>query len=212
MLRSIRSFLDRMFRRPTGVTLQDKSRRLSEIYRRLDQATAAFKAASGLKCLTPCGQCCFSSTVEATELEMIPMAFDLIRRGTADGWYKRAEESKFEGRCVFYSSSDGYGKCCSYALRPLVCRLFGFAGNRDKYGRPRLVTCGLIKKEDPHAVELVLEKVAQGGLDVPMMSDLVMRVSSIDPAMSRESLPINTAFKKAVERISLNRKFAGESS
>lgn len=30
----------------------------------------------------------------------------------------------------------------------LICRPFGYASNRDKYGEPSLATCKIIKKED----------------------------------------------------------------
>lgn len=187
------------------------SRRVNAVYRLLDQETAAFKAASGIKCLKPCGQCCFDSTVEASELEMLPLAFDLVRLGKADEWYERAEEAGFAGICVFYNTEDASGQCRLYPFRPLVCRLFGFAGNRDKHGRPRLVTCRLIKKEDPQGAELVLDKVANGAIGIPMMSDWMMRVASVDPEMARTSFPVNRAFGKAVERVVLNRKFSEKS-
>ncbi|MEI6437793.1 MAG: YkgJ family cysteine cluster protein [Candidatus Omnitrophota bacterium] len=207
MVRALWGWFKKVVGLSTGGSLTEKTRRLKGIYRSLDKETAAFKIASGLCCVNPCGQCCINSTVEATELEMLPMAAELIRSGAAEQAYQQAEDRHFEGRCVVYSSGDLYGKCLSYEQRPLVCRLFGFAGNRDKHGRPRLVTCGLIKHSQPQQVELVLGKVAQGGLNAPMMNDWVMRLSAVDPQMARESFPINTALKKALERIWLNRKY-----
>ncbi len=208
MLSSLRSWVDRIFYSSAGETLRGKALRLNAIYRSLDKEIFRFKAASRIACPSPCGQCCVNSTVEASELEMLPMAFELVRLGKADEWYGKAEAKDFEGQCVFYSSNDLLGQCSYYAFRPLVCRLFGFAGNRDKYGRPRLVTCGRIKKEHPLGMEQVLENVASGRIVPPMMSDLVMRVSSVDPALSRESIPVNMAFKKAVERVLLGQQLS----
>ena len=207
MLSSFQSWFKRILDLSAGETLGAKARRLKEIYRSIDRETARFKAASGILCPSPCGQCCVNSNVEASELEMLPLAFELVRRGKADEWYGKAEAKNFEGQCVFYSSNDIYGQCRYYAFRPLVCRLFGYAGNRDKYGRQHLVTCARIKREHSLLIETVFEKIADDALKVPMMSDMVMRVSSVDPVMTRETLPINMAFKKAVERVSLSEKF-----
>jgi Fe-S-cluster containining protein len=119
-------------------------------------------------------------------------------------WYVRAEAQDFLGQCIFYvpSPSDKMHGCCqAYKLRPLICRLFAFAGNRDKHGHVRLVTCKVIKKALPVQAEKALSDVVSGQVSPPIMADLIMRASTLDPEMSRESLPINTAFKKAVDRL-----------
>ncbi|MBF0386733.1 MAG: YkgJ family cysteine cluster protein [Candidatus Omnitrophica bacterium] len=190
-----------------GGALWEKSQRMKAVYRSLDQATARFKSASGLNCPSPCGLCCLHSTVEASELEMLPAAFALARVGKVDEWYDRAKAGGFTGLCVFFSKEQSGGQCLFYEYRPLVCRLFGYAGNKDKHERPRLVTCRVFKEIRPVQTELVLEKVGKGTIVPPMMSDFVMRAAMVDPAMTRESYPVNLALKKALERVSINQRF-----
>jgi uncharacterized protein len=183
--------------------------KLKALFTEVNSRTRAFQKKTGLTCPERCGACCESPHIETNELEMLPLADELIRSGKASEWYALAEARNFIGQCVFFvpSSSDKASGCCQvYAWRPLICRLFAFAGNRDKHGRVRLVTCKVIKAADPDRAEKTLSDVASGQVNPPVMADLIMRASTLDPEMSRESLPINTAFKKAVERLWLHER------
>ena len=193
--------------KPDG--LEARARQLKGLYRTIDQETARLKAQTGLKCPDGCGQCCMTPGVETTELEMLPVALALDKLGQLEHWYRLAEEKEFKGPCVFYTQTNGYGGgCCSvYPHRPLICRLFGFAGNRDKRGQPRLVGCSVFKKTQPDQAEAAYEGVVSGKVKAPMMADHVMRAAAVDPSLSRDQWPINTAFRKAAERIWLNRKY-----
>jgi len=207
MFSVIRLFCQRLFSFSKADALHDKADRVTGIYRLADKSTAVFRKASSLSCPAVCGECCLNPTLEVSELEMIPLACELLRLGKVDEWYKRAQAVNFEGRCIFYTSDNGCGKCRVYPFRPLVCRLFGFSGNNDKYGRPRLVTCGRLKQVYAGGIEQVLERVANRDLKVPLMADFAMRVSSVSPDIAKNSVPINMAFRKAVERVELNQKF-----
>jgi Fe-S-cluster containining protein len=181
-----------------------KVEKLKALFAEVNDRTRSFQKKTGLTCPERCGACCQSPHIETTELEMLPLADELIHNGKANEWYALAEGQDFLGQCVFYvsSPSDQMNGCCqAYALRPLICRLFAFAGNRDKHGHVRLVTCKVIKKVMPVLAEKALSDVVAGKVVPPVMADLIMRASTLDPEMSRESLPINTAFKRAVERL-----------
>lgn len=138
------------------------------------------------------------------------MAANLVRFGLADLYYQAADKLDFGGRCVFYEPEAGHpgrGRCSRYELRPLICRLFAFSGNTDKNGRPRLIVCGKIKDADPQHSQKAVELVAYGEVRPPIMSEYVMKAAAIDPQLAREQLPINLAFKRAVDRVWLNQKF-----
>jgi Fe-S-cluster containining protein len=186
-----------------------KVRKLRALFREVDARIRTFQQKTGLLCSERCGSCCESPHIETTELEMLPLAEALIRNSQAEGWYAQAERQDFQGQCVFFTASpaDKMSGCCQvYALRPLICRLFAFGGNRDKNGRVRLVTCKVIKSARPAVAERALADVAEGKVVPPVMADLIMRASTLDPELSRESLPINTAFKNAVERLWLHER------
>ncbi|MBF0569569.1 MAG: YkgJ family cysteine cluster protein [Candidatus Omnitrophica bacterium] len=185
-------------------------RGVEKIYGEISRETGSFQKKAGLSCPGRCGHCCANSNVEATILEMLPLADALLHRGEVDRWWHKAEAQSFSGRCIFYAPDQGNendGRCEVYALRPLICRLFGYSGNRDKYGKLRLVACGVMKKGAPIATEKALQEVFSGRLAPVAMADAVMRVAALDPELARESLPINLAFKKSIERMGLYRKF-----
>ncbi|MFH2204866.1 MAG: YkgJ family cysteine cluster protein [Elusimicrobiota bacterium] len=178
-------------------------RDLLALFFKISRRTRAFQKKTGLSCRVRCGACCESPHIEATVLEMLPLAEVLIRNGEAEALCSRVEALGDDGRCVFFlpSPSDQEPGCCrAYPLRPLICRLFAFAGNRDKRGHVRLVTCRVIRKAQPVLAEKALSDVASGRIMPPILADWVMRASSIDPELSRESLPINIALRNAIER------------
>jgi uncharacterized protein len=181
-----------------------KVAKLKTLFAEVSARARSFQDRTGLACPDRCGACCESPHIETTELEMLPLADELVRAGRSNEWYALAEQQGFRGQCIFYDqtpSEELRGCCRAYKLRPLICRLFAFAGNRDKHGHVRLVTCKVIKKARPVLAEKALADVLSGKVVPMVMADLMMRASTLDPEMSRESLPINTAFKKAVERL-----------
>lgn len=90
------------------------------------------------------------------------------------------------------------GCCDYYACRPLLCRLFGFAARKDKYGRAEFSPCRVLKDTSPSAVRRALIGVASG-LDVPVYQEYHMRVATVDPSLGFRRLPMNTAIKEALE-------------
>jgi hypothetical protein len=88
----------------------------------------------------------------------------------------------------------------------LICRLFGFSANTDKYGAPRLVACTVAKAEDIDLVEKAQDDVAAGRVRAPVMSAYAMRVAAVDPSMTSELFPVNLAFKRAVDRVWVSRR------
>ena len=206
----------RVFQRYFGIlpsgSIRAKARRLRGVFGALDKEISLFRKKTSLKCPEGCGDCCATAGVETTELEMLPVALALAGRKKADDFYQRAGEQDFEGRCVFYTATEGCGGgCCAvYGQRPLICRLFGYAGNKDKHGRLRLVGCAVFKKTQPDLAEAAYEGVFSGKIRIPVMTEWVMRAAAVDPAMAREQMPINTAFKRALERVWLNNKYGSQ--
>ena len=192
---------------------RQKVKKLKALFAEVNVRTRSFQKLTGLNCPERCGACCESPHIETTELEMLPLADELVRNGKATDWYAQAEGRDFSGQCVFFVPSPSgkmRGCCQAYELRPLICRLFAFSGNRDKHGHVRLVTCKVIKKAAPVLAEKALSDVVSGQISPPVMADLMLRASTLDPDMSRESLPINTALKKALERLWLYQRLSSQ--
>ena len=192
------------------ITLDMKVKALKSLFGELDRDIERFRHKAGILCPEGCGHCCENARVETTELEMLPLAFELVNSGEAERFYNAADKLDYEGRCVFYESDPdlpGRGRCGRYELRPLICRLFAFSGNADKYGRTRLIVCGVIKDADPEGARKAIELVENGRIKPPIMAAYVMKSSLADPELSRAQLPINLALKRAVDRVWLHQKF-----
>ncbi|MCX8118341.1 MAG: YkgJ family cysteine cluster protein [Desulfobacterota bacterium] len=178
---------------------------LSELYAEMDRQTAEFRRATGLRCPPGCGQCCETQTPQVTVLEMLPAAGELFARGTADRWLERIASSGEGARCVFYEpdpSIRGNGLCQFYGFRPSVCRLFGFAGMKDREGRLILQACRRQKEEMPLLVEKAQEALSKGGV-APSYDHFFLRLFALEPSLRGDRMPINRALRLALERYGL---------
>jgi uncharacterized protein len=171
-------------------------------YRQMEAETVALGAETGLHCPPGCGRCCDNPNIEATPLEMLPMALALIRQGEVDYWLDQADS---HNNCVFYQpdpAAPGNGRCLKYEWRPSLCRLFGYAAVQDKGGDPVLAACSWHEAIMPERLERVRAAIASG-LPIPKFSDWQARIASLDPHWGYQHLPINQALRVALERVGL---------
>jgi Fe-S-cluster containining protein len=176
---------------------------IRQIYQEIDQQIALFQKATGLYCPAGCGSCCESQEVEATVLELLPLAEELFQTTRQDSVAEQIErhEKKEDRTCVFYHPDPripGNGCCGCYPARALVCRLFGFAGRYNKSEELEFSTCKKIKAQDPEKVRTAQAQI-QAGLSVPVFQSSFMRLACLHPALGFQRLPINQALKKALE-------------
>jgi Fe-S-cluster containining protein len=179
--------------------------RVLSLYGEIDGHIDAFRAATRLCCPPGCGDCCTSDNVEATVIEMLPVAQEILRRGEIEKWLERV--AIFDGNkvCVFYepdAPAPGNGRCHFYSRRPRVCRLFGFAAVKNKYGKQIIVPCVRQKGTVPLAVERAL-KAGRAGQPVPGFTDFSFQFIGLEPALGTRLLPINRAIELALERCGL---------
>ncbi|NTV29049.1 MAG: YkgJ family cysteine cluster protein [Candidatus Omnitrophica bacterium] len=208
--RNLSDRLHALVGRVRNVGIPDKARAIKKLFAEVDRDIETFRRKMDLSCPQRCGHCCENARVETTELDMLPMAMRLVRLGEAERLYEAADRLEFEGRCVLYHPDEGHtgrGRCGCYELRPLVCRMFAFSGNPDKHGQNRLVVCGVLRDRVPDTVRRACAQVESGAVRPPLMADYILKAAMPDPEMAREQLPINLAFKRAVDRVWLYRKF-----
>jgi len=175
------------------------------IYQEIDQKTARLQVAFGLLCPPLCGACCDNPEVEATVLEILPLAEEVYRRKEEETVFSVLEEKRNQGdfRCMLYRPNPGFpgtGRCSYYEFRPLVCRLFGFAFRRNKFGNLEFSACKVMKERTPEAVHRAEIGISQGS-DVPVYQESFMRIASMDSAIGYRRLPVNLALKEALERL-----------
>lgn len=175
------------------------------------EATEAFSAAHGLHCPPGCGACCLSPEVECSVTEWGPLVRELVREGRAEAVLAQLHAQLASGSsvCVFYAPEDGdprRGRCQVYGLRPMICRLFGFSARRGRDGTPELVSCRVMREQDPAAVAAAAQAVREGA-PAPVMGDLMGAVLTEAPGTDGRMLPINEALRVALERALLRARF-----
>jgi Fe-S-cluster containining protein len=165
-------------------------RRLA-LYQDADRATTALSSATGLACPTGCGECCARHDPHVTIADVEPIADAAVADGTAEAMLDRALAAP-AGPCVYFAPGRLPGGCTIYELRPVLCRLFGFAAVRDKHGAPARAAA----------------HVAAGG-DVAILAEYQARADGLEPDPARtEQLPINVALSRALERALLRARLA----
>ena len=181
--------------------LQELADSVMVLYAGVDRQTAVFAAVAGLYCPPGCGDCCRSEEVEATVLEMLPLAFHLFSTGQAELLIKRLEKDPEVKPCLLYRPDfcqQGMWGCSHYPHRALVCRLFGFAGIRDRTGNPQLAQCKVMKKG---GTPVVGENLPAGKM--PLFAEAGMRMTGLNPFLGTARLPINRAILYSLYKVGI---------
>ncbi len=192
---------------------------LLEIYNELDYRIEFFKKVSGIDCIKNCGKCCKipSYKIETSIFEVIPLAIHLWEKGEAEIFLERLNRVDRSSLCIFYKDNltdKEKGHCYVYPFRPLICRLFGFSAIEDKYGRPIIILCSIVKKEKPEKCSKIKAMIEEG-LDLPINSFYAKRIALLNPVYGKELYPINEAIRIGIElvgyRVNLFREERDES-
>lgn len=167
---------------------------LRELYGDLDQRLAQFSRTAGLACPEGCGTCCENFVPELTRSEADLIAVHLIDLRdilTADSW----TQGELLSGCPFYKIQGNPYHCSIYEVRPLICRLFAYAGDRNKNGELRFRPCRHMPVENPESIAPSVS-----------MEEFGRRLESIDPGFRKEE--IGQAVRDAVSRELLFRRMA----
>ena len=176
---------------------------VKDLFLLIDKETERMKALTGINCPDMCGICCEKAEVETTAVEMLPLAAELWEKGEADTWLDAIERAERPDSCVFYRKDPddpGRGRCGVYALRPLICRLFGLYTTRDKNGKYVYGGCRIIKDRYPDLYRKAAGIIAAEP-HPSKITDYSIRIISMGTDIGRRMLPINTAAKAAIEKI-----------
>ena len=102
--------------------------------------------------------------------------------------------------CVILDESqEGAGLCSQYPYRGLICRLFGFAARRNKFGKRELVTCTVIKTQQEGSYVSAESALGDEGQQVPVFTDYYERLRNLDPNLGGDLMPINQAIRRALD-------------
>jgi uncharacterized protein len=185
------------------MAIEQKVRLIEELFQRLDSEINAFKFETSLHCLTGCGKCCSKPDIDASPLEFLPWEFHLFLNGKAEETLLELDSASISTCHIYrpFALLEEYnGSCSNYRYRGLICRLFGYAASRDKYGELRLATCKIIKENQLENFNNTEEAISKG-LYVPIFTDYYMQLSQIDYRLATTMLPVNDALKIAIEEV-----------
>lgn len=185
------------------MNIRDFAFELQNIYDEMWKDFSTFQKQSGLHCLEGCGKCCNNPEVEASVMEMIPLALRMLDENKLEEWLEKLENPS-QSHCLMYTphSADGsLGQCGVYKERPSLCRMFGVSGFYNKHREVTLSVCKLIREKYP---ELTAEREAQINPEqTPMLVTWSYKMAELDPGLIQDKLPINQAFKQALEKVAL---------
>ena len=183
------------------MSLEEKIEATENVFKKLDEAIASFQSSSTLHCKMGCGKCCFKPDIEATILEFLPFAHYLYKNELAFEWLEKLKTTESSICLILNPTQSGAGLCSEYTHRGLICRLFGYSARTNKYGKPELVTCQIIKTEQSQAYHDTADAIEGGKITLPIMSQYYMQLHAIDFELTREFFPINEAMRRAIETI-----------
>lgn len=185
------------------MAIDHKVRLVEELFDWLENEISVFQSKTQLHCIAGCGKCCSTPEINASPLEFLPWALHLFLNGEAEKMLDQLQQ-KSDSNCHLYrplSFTDrNMGSCSDYRYRGLICRLFGYAASRDKYGQLRLATCKIIKEGQQENYNTAEEAISKG-LYVPVFTDYYMQLSQIDNRLGTSILPINKALATAIEEV-----------
>ena len=215
---------------------------LDAIYAEISHKQDAWKKVSPFQCPDGCGSCCVDFEPDVLESEALYLAAWMLchQRDRAlsilDGSFvsPRADtpDAAAPGCLLFDPKTPWH--CTVYEGRCLICRLFGYSGDRGKDGRPRLKPCKFLPAESVAASasgtgdRAAFGESSFGGasehrqyseselLDLfgavpPVMADIAAQVVSLMPDSAQDRLPLREALRLAISKILMLERFSGGS-
>ena len=183
------------------MNIREFSHNLQKLYQEMSETFGSFQSSTGLHCLTKCGRCCLNPDIEASDLEMIPMALKIYDEGKTEEWLNKLEGAS-EISCLAYhaeSPDKALGKCGIYEGRPAVCRMFGVSGYYNKNHEVTLSICKYIKEANTD----LSVKISSSIKEAPMLTHWSARMATLHPELIQNKKPINLALKNALEKVAL---------
>ena len=169
----------------------------------------AWAREQGFGCPHGCGTCCQGFVPDCLPVEAEYLALYLLseRPGTAARMLEPSTGPP-PARCPLYDPLSPF-HCSVYQARPLVCRLFAFAGTRPKEGGWSFRLCRHMPAPQAWNGERGISDLSRPGLaPPPLMSDIDAKVAALRPADAPHRKPLPEALRAALQRILLRRSLA----
>ncbi len=191
-----------------GTLEYDQICRLDTVYKQIASEQDEWKSSCSFTCPDGCGTCCEHFEPDVTEAEALYLAAWMLynQEETAfaivEGTFVPARE--YEDGCILFDAHSPY-HCTVYGGRCLICRIFGFTGDRGKDGNKRWKPCKFHPEPLPKPLERRQytqdELVSLFGALPPAMGDLMSQAEAIMPGAQGSTEPLRIALKHAIEKL-----------
>jgi len=204
-----------------GTRIQELVESLDAVYADIEREQEAWKQATPFRCVDGCGECCVDFEPDVLEVEALYLAAWMLHNqkeralAILSGSFVSPRPDAERG-CAFFDPESPY-HCTVYGGRCLICRLFGYTGDRGKDGRPRWKPCKFLaissdtpggsfrRQYDEEELRAIF------GAIPPAMGDLASRVLSLSPDSAQERQPLRSALPYAIAKILMLARFSDSS-
>jgi len=195
-----------------GTQAQDLIESLNQIYIEIHKAQAEWKKVSPFQCPDGCGCCCVDFEPDILESEALYLAAWMLyhQKDRAEAILSGSFEPHTQSisGCILFNPDSPY-HCTVYEGRCLICRLFGYSGDRGKEGEIRWKPCKFLPI-DVVSVNSRFHRQLTGdemleyfGTVPPVMSDCTAQIISLSPDAVTHRLPLREALPKAIGKIQM---------
>lgn len=208
-----------------GMSIQALVDALDGVYADIERDQKPWRDASPFPCPDGCGSCCVDFEPDVLECEALYLAswmlFHQRARALAlvDGSFVSPRPDPERG-CILFDPANPY-HCTVYGGRCLICRLFGYTGDRGKDGAIRWKPCkfpprerGLEPRDDggkggegerrQYRAEELFERF---GAAPAAMGDVTAQVIALAPDSVEERFPLRDALPRAIARLLMLERF-----
>lgn len=187
---------DQILRLLIGTRLGERLSSIQKLFSQLETAQKRFQEVFCIGCTEGCGSCCEHFYPNITNLEAEYMALGLMFEGRDQQILDMIHiTDKEPSSCPLYRKDTPY-HCSCYAIRPLVCRLFGMAVSKDKEGRPAFRNC----RWNERKIEISKENLELNRKVLVTMSDYGMELEYLQPG-DPKTYPLLEALERAIYKI-----------
>ncbi|UTY31783.1 YkgJ family cysteine cluster protein [Treponema putidum] len=191
---------------------------LDKVYKEIEEAEAKWMSKCPIKCIDGCGACCVHFEPDVYEVEALYLASWLLfhQRERAfqilKGCFNENVLDKENG-CLLFDIDNPY-HCTVYGGRCLICRLFGYAGDRGKDFSVRWRPCKYLVSMDKNLSASKIKQYSQEnllnnfGTLPPVMSDFSSRILCFMTERSSHTLPLREALPAAISKILMLERYS----
>lgn len=187
-------------RRLAQTSLAEPIAALHDIYEGIAVAQSRWVAATPFRCPRGCGACCSGFEPDVLEVEALYAAAFLLWSDPARAEMIEAGFPAASGSGCVLAMANGDYHCTMYEARPLICRLFGFSGDRGKDGRARFRLCSRMPADSERQLDETTMN-ARYGLLPPLMGDYAGTAALILPSSSGERESLREALPRAIAKV-----------